>query len=63
MRITTKPCECCSDTINIIEMEQDNLRQLDGDNGIILLTLDDSELKELAKEIKKRFAKKGFNTL
>ena len=63
MKITTNPCECCSDTVNVLELNSEYLADFNQQQDSMHIIFTDSELKELAKEIKKRFAKKGFNTL
>ena len=60
MKITTNPCECCGDTVNVLELTSESLVHFDRENDIMHLIFDDDELKDLSRSIKKRFAKKGF---
>ena len=63
MRITTNPCECCNDTVNVLELNSEYLAEFNKQEDSMHLIFTDTELKDLAKQINNRFSKKGFNTL
>ena len=63
MKITTNPCECCSDTVNVLELNSEYLADFNQREDSMHLIFSDSELKDLAKQIQKRFSKKGFSNL
>ena len=60
MKITTNPCQCCNDTINVLEINSDCLVHFNRESETMHLEFNDDELKDLSRSIKKRFAKKGF---
>jgi hypothetical protein len=63
MRIITIPCDCCSDTVNLLELNSEYLAYFNKQEDSMDLIFSDSELKDLAKQIQKRFSKKGFSNL